>query len=166
MSAVFRTNERVVHPNHGVGCVGGTEVRTVAGQEDRYVLVRFPRIGLALRIPVGKLARSGLRRLSSRAEMRAALSVLADPSVALQGPWSRSAAEYGQKLNSGRPELLAEVVRDLRCSRRSAWSSAMQQEALLRLAEELAAVAGIEIAEARATIEESLAANDQVEATG
>lgn len=166
MSARFNTNEQVVHPHHGVGRVGRMEMRTVAGQEGRYLVVRFPRTMLVLRIPVGNLARSGLRRLSSKGEMRAALAVVSEAPVGLHGLWSRSAAEYGQKLNSGQPALLAAVVRDLSRCKRSAWSSAMRQEALLRLADELAAVEGVELAEARATIEESLAVHDRLEATG
>ncbi|HEX6978873.1 MAG TPA: CarD family transcriptional regulator [Alphaproteobacteria bacterium] len=159
MDANFKLNERVVHPNHGVGFIGRTELKHIAGQESRFIVVEFPRTMLVLRIPEEKLARSGLRRPSSVREMRAALSVLPGRPVEPKGSWSHRAAEYGQRLNSGEPKLLAEIVRDLNQHQGRRWASAIYHEARLRLAEELAVVDDIAITQAESMLEQHLVAD-------
>lgn len=154
----FRLNEPVIHPRHGLGCIGGMRERDVAGQPGRYLTVEFPRTTLTLSIPEAKLAQSGLRRLSSAARMQTALAVLPDPPAATPGHWSRHALGYEAKLNSGKPELLAEIVRDLSQRGRSGAATRLYREALLRLAEELALVEGVGIDAAQAMIEDRLAA--------
>lgn len=161
MLTKFKLNEQVVHPKHGVGCIGRLE--EVDGQTGRFLMIAFPRTTLTLRIPEANLGRSGLRRLSSAPEMRSALSVLPDPPVAPQGHWSRYAAECGEKLNSGEPKLLAEIVRDLNRRGRSGWGARLYREAVLRLAEELALVEGIEIDQAQAMIEAQLPAAERTD---
>lgn len=154
MSCEFKPNEQVVHPNHGIGRIGLTQVEHIADRKGRFVVVAFPRSMLMLRIPEEKLAPSGLRKISSKGEMRAALSVLSGTPMAPRGPWARCATEMGQKLNSGQPRLLAEIVRDLNQRQHSGWASSLYNEALSRLAEELAIVDGVEIGEAEAIIVE------------
>jgi RNA polymerase-interacting CarD/CdnL/TRCF family regulator len=103
----------VVHPNHGIGSVGKTVELEVSGETHRFLVVDFRRTALTLRIPERTLEQSGLRSISSKETMRAALAILPAPRAMLPGHWSRWANIYVTKLNSGKPELLAEVLRDL-----------------------------------------------------
>jgi RNA polymerase-interacting CarD/CdnL/TRCF family regulator len=73
----------------------------------------------------------------------------------LPGHWSRWANIYVTKLNSGKPELLAEVLRDLSPIGGS-WKARLYDEALSRLAEELALVEEVELDEAQRMIEMQL----------
>ena len=68
---------------------------------------------MTLRVPLAKAKVSGLRRLSSRKEMDAALAKLRGRSRAKRTMWSRRAQEYQAKIASGDPASIAEVVRDL-----------------------------------------------------
>ena len=155
MRATFKQNDQVVHPKHGLGCIGTTESHEYGGQEARFLTIEFDRAMLTVRIPEGKLATSGVRPLCSRDIMRAALAIVSEPKAAPGGHWSKRRVELEEKLNSGEPKLLAQLVRDL-SGGSSASSGRLYREALMRLAEELAAVEGVAPDRAQAMIEERL----------
>lgn len=112
-SSDFNTGDFVVYPTHGVGLIKGTETQTVAGTELDLLVIDFEQDRMTLRIPVGKARTSGLRRLSSRKQMDAALQKLRGRAKVRRTMWSRRAQEYEAKINSGDPVSIAEVVRDL-----------------------------------------------------
>ena len=148
----FNPNDPVVHPNHGLGCIGRTEEQEFGGQKLRFLTVEFERAMLTMRIPEAKLATSGLRTLCSRRAMQAALKILPGAAVAPSGHWSKHRVQFEEKLNSGQPKLLAELVRDLNGGR-STPGGRLYREAVLRLAEELAAVEGVAVERAQEMIE-------------
>jgi CarD family transcriptional regulator len=153
----FKPNDLVCHPHHGVGTVGKMVEMDVEGASHRFLVVDFHRTALTLRIPERALAQSGLRRVSSKETMRAALAVLPAPRATMPGHWSRWLDAYTTKLNSGRPALLAEILRDLSPTG-SSQKARLYEEAMNRLAEELALVENVERDEAQHMIEAQLAA--------
>lgn len=152
MRIEFQRDETVIHPSYGLGCVGTMRTERIADRDARFLVVEFARSMLTLRIPESKIAISGLRRISTNGEMRCALAALSGAAVAPQEPWRHAAARNARKLNSGRPELLAEIVRDLDGRRHLRWALPLYEEARHRLAEELAAVEGLEIDQAEALL--------------
>ena len=144
----FKTGDFVVYPTHGVGLIKGTETQVVAGTELDLLVIDFEQDRMTLRIPVGKARTSGLRRLSSRKQMDAALQKLKGRAKVRRTMWSRRAQEYEAKINSGDPVSIAEVVRDLRRSSNQADQSyserQMYQAALDRLAREFAKIEQID----------------------
>ncbi len=110
---VFGTGDYVVYPTHGVGKVIGVEKREIAGHELELFVIAFDRDRMTLRVPVTKAGRAGLRRLSTRKVMEAALTKLRGRARIKKTMWSRRAQEYEAKINSGDPVSIAEVVRDL-----------------------------------------------------
>jgi CarD family transcriptional regulator len=151
----FKINDLVVHPNHGIGSVGRTVEMEVSGESHRFLVVDFRRTALTLRIPEAAIEQSGLRRVSSKETMQAALAVLPAPRAVLAGHWSRWSNIYVAKLNSGKPELLAEILRDLSPTGGS-WKARLYEEALHRFAEELALVEDIDVSDAERVIEGQL----------
>ncbi len=147
-SSDFKTGDFVVYPTHGVGLIKGTETQIVAGTELDLLVIDFEQDRMTLRIPVGKARTSGLRRLSSRKQMDAALQKLKGRAKVRRTMWSRRAQEYEAKINSGDPVSIAEVVRDLRRSSNQADQSyserQMYQAALDRLAREFAKIEQID----------------------
>jgi CarD family transcriptional regulator len=103
---------------------------------------------MTLRIPVNKAASSGLRKLSSKKQMEAALVTLKGKAKVKKVMWSRRAQEYETKINSGNLIWVAEVVRDLHRgesqSEQSYSERQMYQAALERLAGEFAAIEDID----------------------
>ncbi len=158
----FSTGDFVVYPTHGVGKILGIENQEIAGYQLKVFVVHFDKDRMTLRVPVAKAKNSGLRRLSTRKEMDAALSRLKGRSRAKRTMWSRRAQEYEAKINSGDPASIAEVVRDLYRNvgqpEQSYSERQIYQAALDRLVREFAAVENIDEASAAKRVEQMLSA--------
>lgn len=109
----FDTGEYVVYPTHGVGKVADITKQTIAGTELELLVVNFDREKMTLRIPTSKLNRVGLRKISDEKTMEEAFATLKTKAKLRKVMWSRRAQEYENKINSGNPVAIAEVVRDL-----------------------------------------------------
>ena len=140
----FKAGDHVVYPTHGVGQVQGIEDMPVAGMSLKVIIVTFEENRMTLRVPVNKAASSGLRKLASQDLIKEALDVLRGRARIKRTMWSRRAQEYEQKINSGDPLNIAEVVRDLHRNAgqpdQSFSERQIYEQALDRLAAELAAI--------------------------
>ena len=158
----FSSGDFVVYPTHGVGRIIAIETQEISGCNLQLFVIRFEKERMTLRVPVEKAKSSGLRRLSSRDRMEAAMTTLRSPAKVNRAMWSRRAQEYEAKINSGDPVSIAEVVRDLfRSSEQPEQSYSerqIYQSALNRLARELAAVEKIDDKAAAERLEEVLKA--------
>ncbi|MFD2261957.1 CarD family transcriptional regulator [Lacibacterium aquatile] len=158
----FTNGDYVVYPSHGVGQVLGTETQVISGYDLKVIVISFEKDRMTLRLPITKAQTSGLRPLSSKTEMDAALGKLTGRARVRRTMWSRRAQEYEAKINSGDPASIAEVLRDLHRSTGQAEQSYSErqiyQAALDRLVRELAAVEKIDEAAATKRLEELLQA--------
>jgi CarD family transcriptional regulator len=93
--------------------VQGIETMSAAGHELKVIVVTFEENRMTLRVPLGKAASAGLRMLANKDAMGEALETLKGRARIKRTMWSRRAQEYEQKINSGDPVQIAEVVRDL-----------------------------------------------------
>lgn len=156
----FGAGDFVVYPTHGVGKINGVETQEIAGQTLSVFVIHFEKDRMTLRVPIGKAKNSGLRRLSTRKEMDAALLKLRGRSKARRTMWSRRAQEYEAKINSGDPASIAEVVRDLYRNvgqpEQSYSERQIYQAALDRLVREFAAVEKIDETTAVQRVEQML----------
>ncbi len=147
-SIKFSAGDYVVYPTHGVGKVTGIEDQEFAGDILKLIIIDFDKDRMILRVPMAKAETSGLRRLSSRDEMKAAMKTLKGRSRVRRTMWSRRAQEYEAKINSGNPASIAEVVRDLHRKEdqpdQSYSERQIYQAAFERLMRELAAVEEID----------------------
>ena len=143
-SVKFVPGDFVVYPSHGVGKILGTETRQIENISLELLIIRFEQERMTLRVPLDKAKISGLRTLSSRAQMDEAISTLQGKARTKKTMWSRRAQEYETKINSGSLVMIAEVVRDLYKKEDQGEQSyserQMYQAALERLASEFAAV--------------------------
>lgn len=158
----YKVGDLVVYPAHGVGRIVATEEQEVAGVSLELYVVKFDEDRMTLRVPVGKADTSGMRRLSPRKTMTAALETLKSRARVRRVMWSRRAQEYEAKINSGDPVSIAEVVRDLHRGGDQAEQSyserQMYQLALDRLAREYAALEKIDTSTAAEQLEDMLQA--------
>ena len=67
----FKTSEWIVYPAHGVGRIVAIEEQEIAGISLELFVITFEKDKMTLRVPTGKSASVGMRRL---AEERPALS--------------------------------------------------------------------------------------------
>lgn len=140
----FKTNEYVVYPAHGVGCIIGIEEQEIAGIALELFVINFEKEKLTLRVPTGKLESVGMRKLADDAVVKKAMEVLKGRARVKRTMWSRRAQEYVAKINSGDLVSIAEVVRDLYRSEAQPEQSyserQLYEDALDRMAREVAAV--------------------------
>jgi CarD family transcriptional regulator len=148
----YVTGEYVVYPAHGVGKVSDVTKQTVAGTELELIVVNFDKDKMTLRIPMAKAETAGLRKISSAETISDALATLKGKAKVKKVMWSRRAQEYENKINSGSPVAIAEVVRDLHRNENLAEQSYSErqiyEQALERLANEYAVFENIDSAAA------------------
>ncbi len=140
----FKANEFVVYPAHGVGRIVGIEEQEIAGMSLELFVITFDKEKLTLRVPTGKLASVGMRKLADETLVKKAMETLKGRARIKRTMWSRRAQEYVAKINSGDLISIAEVVRDLYRSEAQPEQSyserQLYEDALDRMARELAAV--------------------------
>ncbi|MCG8624087.1 MAG: CarD family transcriptional regulator [Proteobacteria bacterium] len=140
----FNTNDFVVYPTHGVGRILGIEQQDFSGTTIDVVVIRFEQDRMTLRVPLEKARGLGLRTLSSKKQMEDAISTLQGKARTRRDMWAKRAKVYDEKIRSGDPVSIAEVVRDLHRKENKAEQSyserQMYQAALDRLAREFAAI--------------------------
>ena len=140
----FKTNEFIVYPAHGVGRIIGIEEQEIAGMALELFVINFEKEKLTLRVPTGKLASVGMRKLADDDIVKKAMDILKGRARIKRTMWSRRAQEYVAKINSGDLISIAEVVRDLYRSEAQPEQSyserQLYEDALDRMAREIAAV--------------------------
>lgn len=155
----------VVYPTHGVGQVKEITDEVIAGQEIEFLVILFAKNRMTLKIPVDKIEVSGLRKLSSEYEIKKAIDIMKTAPQQKRIVWAKRAQEYEEKINSGDPLVVAEVVRDLykRADKVEQSFSERQiyEQALGRLADEYAAIFGLPSDDAVAKIESIMEKEDK-----
>ncbi len=159
----FKAGELVVYPAHGVGKIVMIEEQEIAGAKLELYIVDFEKEKLRLKVPTGRAEQKGMRRLSDKGQIEVALKVLKGRARIKRTMWSRRAQEYDAKINSGDLIAVSEVVRDLYRSERQPEQSYSErqlfEQALERMAREIAAVKKIDDDQAIKELEEYLAKN-------
>ncbi len=152
----FAVGDHVVYPTHGVGRVTGVVNEEIAGHKLTLIVIEFEENRMVLRVPVAKARTAGLRKLSTRKAIDTALATLKGRARVKRTMWSRRAQEYEAKINSGDPVAIAEVVRDLHRNAgqpdQSFSERQIYEQAMDRLAAELAAIDGIDKPAAQAKL--------------
>ena len=161
----FEVGQSIVYPAHGVGGVTAIETQTVAGMELEVYVVSFDQDKMILRVPTSRAEASGMRALAGSKLVDDALKTLGGKARIKRTMWSRRAQEYEAKINSGDLISIAEVVRDLHRGDdqpdQSYSERQLYENALDRMARELAAVEEIDRDSAMDMLARSLAKKKQ-----
>ncbi len=157
----FDAGEYVVYPTHGVGKVTDIAKQTIAGSELEMLVVNFDKDKMTLRIPTAKIQHVGLRKISDEKTMNEAFTTLKGKAKVRKIMWSRRAQEYENKINSGNPVAIAEVIRDLYRNENIAEQSYSErqiyEQAVSRLASEVSIFNNCSIDEANQKLMDILA---------
>jgi CarD family transcriptional regulator len=156
----FKTNEFIVYPAHGVGQIVAIEEQEVAGFRLELFVITFVKDKMTLRVPTGKVAGVGMRKLAEPEVVKRSLDILLGRARIKRTMWSRRAQEYETKINSGDLTAISEVVRDLYRSEAQPEQSYSERQlyeaALDRMAREVAVVQKLTEAEALKAIDAQL----------
>jgi CarD family transcriptional regulator len=149
---IFVDGDFVVYPTHGVGKVERIATEEIAGHTLELIHITFDENRMTLRVPTNKARTAGLRKLASAKQFADVLATLKGRARIKRTMWSRRAQEYEAKINSGDPQAIAEVVRDLHRNAgqpdQSFSERQIYESALDRLAAEYAALEKVDKATA------------------
>ena len=109
----YSIGDHIVYPSHGVGEVTSIQKYEIAEEELEMYNVIFEKEKMTLKIPTEKAKEIGIRKVSSKANLKKTLEILNGKAKIRRTMWSRRAQEYESKINSGNLNELTEVVRDL-----------------------------------------------------
>ena len=157
----LEVGDLVVYPTYGVGQIEEFDSHIIDGNSHDFVMINFKQDKMKLRIPMEKTAQSGLRKLSNKNRLSKALDILKQKPTLKKDMWIKRAKEYEKNINSGDPDSIAEVVRDLHKDQDSLEQQSYSERqiyltALNRLSNEYAAVENIEKRTAKDKLEKLL----------
>ncbi|WP_316233484.1 CarD family transcriptional regulator [Bradyrhizobium sp. SZCCHNPS2010] len=106
----FAVNEFIVYPAHGVGQIIAIESQAIAGAELELFVINFGEERMTLRVPTAKVTNVGMRKISTPAQIDAALSTLAGYDDDLR----EQTIELVARIESGDILELARLLREIR----------------------------------------------------
>ena len=156
----FSIGDQVMHPKHGAGQITGQKhLKIVEGFENYYV-IKVGDKGLVVHIPMRKMEELGVRPIMARSKLTRVLDTLRDTPYRLSENFKIRQARVKEKLKTGRPLEIAEVVRDLTWRKHRASLSAADARLLDRgldlLSAEIALVTNKEPFDVHKTISNTL----------
>lgn len=111
---MFNVGDKAVYPAHGVGVVSAIEDREVSGSKQIYYILKIFDKDMTIMIPKKNLANVGLRTVINDDDVSEIYKILKKkPSPSQPQSWNRRHREYMEKIKTGSPFEIAEVLRDL-----------------------------------------------------
>ncbi len=156
----FSVGDNVVHPKYGAGQITGTEqLELVEGFKNYYVIEIIDK-RLLMRVPTRKMEELGVRLAMPRSKLASVLDRLRSMPRQLSTNFKTRHARIQEKLKTGQPLKIAEVIRDLtwfkRWTRLSGTDSSLLDRSRELLTTEIALITGVDAIEARQTISMAL----------
>jgi CarD family transcriptional regulator len=109
----FRKGETVVHPEHGAALIEEVREKEFLGEKRKYLVLRVVYGDLTVLVPTDSTDQVGLRPCVSKNEVKKVLKVLTEDETSVAANWSRRFKNNLEKLHSGDPYEVAEVLRNL-----------------------------------------------------
>lgn len=116
----FKKGDKVVYPKHGVGFIVDVLEKKLAGTSQEFYQIEFitnsesKNKDMTALVPTSQATSVGLRKIVDKKTVDKVFNILKDRKrkVGTQ-TWNRRYREYSQKINTGSPFEIAEVIRDL-----------------------------------------------------
>ena len=111
----FKVGDLAVYPAQGIGMVHAIETRSISGGNHvSFYVLRILDTGVTIMIPMANVEQVGLRRIMDAKAVRSIYKILRNRDVGVDPqPWNRRYRQYMDKLKSGSPFEIAEVLRNL-----------------------------------------------------
>jgi len=111
----FKVGDMAVYPAHGVGVIQSIETRSISGGiRESFFVLRILDTGITIMVPINNTVQVGLRRIMDSRAVTSVYKILRAREVDVEPkPWNRRYRQYMDKLKSGSPFEIAEVLRNL-----------------------------------------------------
>lgn len=114
MSTLFNVGDQAVYPAQGVAKVVGIDTKEIMGNSQTFYVLRVMDSDKKIMIPVNNVENVGLRSIINEQEIDVVYDILRERDVDLnQQTWNRRYRAYVEKIKTGSPFEIAEVLRDL-----------------------------------------------------
>lgn len=116
---MFRLNEKVVYPGHGVAQINNFIKKNVGGRESTFYELTFLSKDMTILVPTNNAEGVGIRPLSTNEHIKDVFEILTSPARRIShyeftaSNWNKRNKEYQSKLRTGRLKDLSEIYRDL-----------------------------------------------------
>jgi len=111
----FKVGDMAVYPAHGVGVIQSIETKSISGgKRESYFVMRILDTGITIMVPIHNTEQVGLRRIMDAQAVLSVYKILRAREIDVEPkPWNRRYRQYMDKLKSGSPFEIAEVLRNL-----------------------------------------------------
>lgn len=108
---MFKKNQYVVYPGHGVGLVERYEKKAVLGRVTNYCVIKINTSGMKIMFPAGSAETLGIRPIATAKQAREVLRILnAKPKSNSGNTWNKRYREYMETIKTGDMMQIAEVL--------------------------------------------------------
>lgn len=111
---MFQIGQLAVYPAHGVGVIESIQDRVVSGNVQQFYIMRLLDNDMIIMIPKSNARNVGLRDIIDHTSVPEVYEILSlRPSRINNQTWNRRYRDYMDKIKTGSPFRVAEVLRDL-----------------------------------------------------
>jgi CarD family transcriptional regulator len=111
---MFHIGQMAVYPAHGVGVIESVQERAVSGSNEQFYIMRLLDNDMIIMIPTGNARNIGLRDVIDLPAVSEVYKILQHRPTRLSNQtWNRRYRDYMDKIKTGSPFRVAEVLRDL-----------------------------------------------------
>jgi CarD family transcriptional regulator len=111
---MFQIGQLAVYPAHGVGVIESVQERSVSGNPQPFYIMRLLDNDMIIMIPTGNARNIGLRDIIDPPAVTEVYAILRHRPTRLNNQtWNRRYRDYMDKIKTGSPFRVAEVLRDL-----------------------------------------------------
>ena len=111
---MFQVGQLAVYPAHGVGRIESVQEREVSGTPSEFYIMRLIDTDMIIMIPTTNARNIGLRDVIDNQAVGEIYEILRSRPARLNNQtWNRRYRDYMDKIKTGSPYRVAEVLRDL-----------------------------------------------------
>jgi CarD family transcriptional regulator len=111
---MFRVGQLAVYPAHGVGVIESVQERSISGSMEKFYIMRLLDSEMIIMIPTSNARNIGLRNIIDGPTVSQVYEILQQRPPRLSNQtWNRRYRDYMDKIKTGSPFRVAEVLRDL-----------------------------------------------------
>ena len=111
---MFQIGQLAVYPAHGVGVIESIQERADSGAQEKFYIMRLLDNDMIIMIPMNNARNIGLRNVIDLPAVSEVYQILRHRPMRLTNQtWNRRYRDYMDKIKTGSPFRVAEVLRDL-----------------------------------------------------
>lgn len=164
---VLSIGSHIFYPAHGIGLIESIETQTIAGTQTEFLVIAFDKEKMKVKVPISKAEALKIRPLCNQKTLDLVFKALSLKPKHNRINWSRRNNEYYEKIQSGDPIMIAEVIRDLYGKvvehtqfKQSSGEKAIYSDAMERLSAEVAILKQVDKATAQWMLEKAIHCED------